>query len=101
MNDKQLYRSTRNPGAGTYYRRLTEKQVRAALGRWRRRYLSGKLSGQEMCQLMAYQEHPEWCFWRRYVRIRNENGLREVACVVVLPPSSRFRPVKNKPAPVK
>jgi hypothetical protein len=50
---------------------------------------------------MAYRDHPEWLFWKYCVRIRNADGLREVACVVVLPPSTRFRPVKKKPAPVK
>ena len=101
IDDKQIYRTTRNPWPGTYYKRMNDRQVRATLKRWRRRYLSGKLCGQEVCQLMAHRDHPEWHFWRRFVRIRNDDGLREVVSVVVLPPSTRFRPVKNKPAPVK
>ena len=99
--DPTIYRSTRNPASGMYYKRMTLNQIKRTLGTWRRRYLNGSITGQEMCQLMTYKDHPEWVFWRCCVRIRDDAGLRESTSVVVLPPSARLRSVKRKPKPVK
>ena len=101
MKDSTIYRTTRNAASGMYYKRMSANQIRRTLTTWRRRYLEGRITGQEMCQLMAYRDHPDWLFWRCCVRIRGEAGLRESSTVVVLPPSTRFRAVKRKPKPVK
>ncbi|QDP63930.1 MAG: hypothetical protein Unbinned3992contig1000_44 [Prokaryotic dsDNA virus sp.] len=96
-----IYRRTRGSSAGEYYQRLSDKQAARAVRRWKARYVSGAITGQEMCQLMAHRDNPDWLFWRRVLRIRNQDGVREVKCIVVLAPGIRFRLVKRKPSPLK
>ena len=96
-----IYRRTRRNWPGTYYQRLTDKQTLRVVARWRQRERKGSLLGCEYSQLMQHLANPDWPFWRVVIRIRNADGLREVATVEVLPPSLTFRQVKRKPQPIK
>lgn len=94
-----ILRRTRNNAPGTYYRKLTPKQQKRVVAKWKQRRKAGVIKCVDDFKLACLKDHPDWEVMRRVRRVRIDGRTIEQKSYALCF-GGAFRQVKAKPRPV-